>query len=254
MKKILKILLALIIIGGIVFCSEKLLIHKEAEDPIIQAQKEKTFVEVDNDSEENDEVFDCLIIGNSLTIEKGNIGMAASDQYHDYYYLTKTRLEEKYKTVNMSRISAILWEENRIISSRTDWINENLTPDLVSNKDVVIFQLGDNCVPTESFMESCTELVNYVKKYSPDAKMLWVGMWFINEERYEMIPTLCKNLDMEFIDITDLVQEKYRSYIGAKRVGTNGEDITVSTNEEAFHPNDEGMKIISDRICDKLDL
>lgn len=196
----------------------------------------------------------CLVIGNSITIERDGIGMAASDEFHDYYYLIKSRLEEYFTNVNMNRISAIDWEENRKISSRTDWIQANLTEDLISNKDLVIFQIGDNTVPTETFEESVTELVNHVKQYSPNAKMVLVGMWFINEERLAMMPQIAEKLGMDFVNITDLVVDENKSHIGAEVTGIDGQKDIISTIEEAFHPNDDGMKKIADRICDVLGL
>ena len=36
-----------------------------------------------------------VFLGNSLTKERGNIGMCASDQFHDYYYLTSTYIKAK---------------------------------------------------------------------------------------------------------------------------------------------------------------
>lgn len=203
--------------------------------------------------EKEESAYNALVIGNSITLEKGGIGMAATDKEHDYYYLLEQKLKQKYETVAMKRISAIDWEENRIISSRTDWLKEHLTEDLISNQDLVIFQLGDNCVPTESFEQSAVEMIEKVKQHSPNAKMIWVAMWFINEERLAMIPTICEKYGIEFINITDLVTEQYQSHIGEKRTGTKGEDITVVTREEAFHPNNEGMKIIMERIYKNLE-
>ena len=203
--------------------------------------------------EKEENAYNALVIGNSITLEKGGIGMAATDKEHDYYYLLEQKLKQKYETVAMNRISAIDWEENRIISSRTDWLNEHLTENLISNQDLVIFQLGDNCVPTESFEQSAIEMIEKVKQHSPNAKMIWVAMWFINEERLAMIPTICEKYGIEFVNITDLVTEQYQSHIGEKRTGTKGEDVTVGTREEAFHPNNEGMKIIMERIYKNLE-
>lgn len=258
MKNILKkILFSVLIIVVLVFIAEKLFIKNnkvievsENEMNIQQSipDNEKTSYQT---SEENSQ-YNVLVIGNSLTLERNGIGMAASDQYHDYYYLTKTRLEEKYKNVNMKRVSCIHWEENRIIRSRTDWIKDNLREDLVKDQDLVIFQLGDNCVPTETFEDSVTELVNHVKNYSPNARMLLVGMWFINEERLNLMPQIAEKLGMEFVDISDLVVDENKSYIGAEITATDGKKDTISTVEEAFHPNDKGMKKISDRIYETL--
>ena len=197
MKNILKkLLLAIILIAVLIFVAEKMFIKKDtievSENETKPLQKEEN-----NQSQSQEKSYNVFVIGNSLTLERDGIGMAASDPYHDYYYLTKQRLQEKYKNLNMNRISCIHWEENRIIRSRTDWIQDNLKPDLVANQDLVIFQLGDNCVPTETFEESVTELVNHVKQYSPNAKMLLVGMWFINEERLAIMSQIAQNLGME---------------------------------------------------------
>ena len=95
-------------------------------------------------------------------------------------------------------------------------------------------------------------MIEHVKQYSPNAKMIWVAMWFINEERLAMIPNICEKYGIDFVNITDLVTEEYQSYIGEKRTGVNGEDVTSSTREEAFHPNNKGMEMIAERIYEKL--
>lgn len=254
MKKILKkLLLAVLAVALLIFVAEKILIPKQTME-VSENETMSQQPETKNQTPKEEEAYQVLVIGNSLTIERDGIGMAASDPYHDYYYLTQKRLEQVHKNLNMNRISCIHWEENRIIRSRTDWIQDNLKEDVVKNQDLVIFQLGDNCVPTETFEQSVTELVNHVKQYSPKAKMLLVGMWFINEERLAMMPTLAQNLGMEFVNISDLVVDENKSHIGAEVTAIDGKKNTIATIEEAFHPNDEGMQKIADRICEKLGL
>lgn len=251
MKNILKkLIFAIIIVVVLVFVAEKIFI----EEKTMEVSENETNNVTENEANAQESNYNALVIGNSITLERDGIGMAASDQYHDYYYLTGERLKEKYKNLKMNRISCIHWEENRIIKSRTDWIKDNLKEDLVSDLDLVIFQLGDNCVPTETFESSVTELVNHVKNYSPNAKMILVGMWFINQERLAMMPQIAQNLGMEFVDISDLVVDENKSYIGAEVTTIDGKKNTISTIEEAFHPNDEGMKKIADRICEKIGL
>ena len=267
MKKIIAIIALILLLGiGYFIFSKKWQVDDsdiQQEESIEVSMTNRTGIEKTKENEQNvisketieeKKDYNVLVIGNSITLEKAGIGMAASDEYHDYYFLVKNRLEKKYDTVNMNRISAIHWEENRIISSRTDWINENLPEETVSNLDLVIFQLGDNCVPTEQFEQSATELINHVKKYSPKAKMLWVGMWFINEERLAMLPQICEKNNVQFIDISDLVVDKYKSHVGATVTSTTGEIMAIETIEEAFHPNDEGMKMIANRIIEVLNL
>lgn len=247
-----KIIWAIIIIVVIVFCYIELKPNNKTEENITtSANTEKT----DNKSISEDGKYNnVLVIGNSITIERAGIGMAASDQYHDYYYLVKSKLQEQSKKLKMNRISSKDWEENRIISSRTNWINENLTEDLISNLDLVIFQLGDNFVPTEELENSMLEMVNHIKSKSPNAKMLWLSMWFINEERLAIIPEIANKLDIEFIDISDLVVDENKSYIGQQVIGINGQQDSINTIEEAFHPNDKCMQIIANRIIEKLDI
>lgn len=203
--------------------------------------------------EETDEqTFNALVIGNSITLERDGIGMAATDEFHDYYYLLKTYLKEKYKKVKINRISAIHWEENRIITSREDWINENLTEDVVANKDLVVFQLGDNCVPTETFEEDLTKMINHVRQYSPNAQMILVGMWFINEERLNLMPQIAEKLGLTFVNISDLVVDEYKSEIGTEIIGIDGKKDRINTIEEAFHPNNKGMQKIAERIIENI--
>lgn len=255
-NKLKKLIFAIVVIVGLILIAEKLFIQKDTLE--VSQNEAQAIQNQENDNhpkqEENTQDYHVLVIGNSLTVERDGIGMAASDQYHDYYYLTKQRLQKKYSNLTMNRISCIHWEENRIISSRTDWIRDNLPQNLVQNQDLVIFQLGDNCVPTETFEESVTELVGHVKQYSPNAKMLFVGMWFINEERMAMIPQICQKLGMEFVDISDLVVDENKSHIGAEVTTIDGKKNTIATIEEAFHPNDQGMQKIAERICSKLGL
>ena len=250
-NKVIKIFISIIIIGILVWIAEKLLINDKpievANQQLLENQEQ-----IQEDIKDENEEYNVLVIGNSITIERDGIGMAASDQYHDYYYFTQQRLQQKYKNLKMNRISAIHWEENRIIRSRTDWIKDNLTKDIISDLDLVIFQLGDNCVPTETFENSMTEMVNHVKTYSPNAEMVWVGMWFVNEERLNIMFEVSKKLGMKFVNISDLVVEEYKSQIGQKVVGIDGKKDEIKTIEEAFHPNDAGMKAISDRIIETL--
>lgn len=248
-NKLIKLIFALVVIVILIFVAEKIFIK---EDTIEVSKNETNQEQNSNVANKQDNQYNVLVIGNSLTIERDGIGMAASDQYHDYYYLTKQRLEKKYQNLNMNRVSCIHWEENRIIRSRTDWIKDNLKEDLISNQDLVIFQLGDNCVPTESFVPDVTGLVNHVKTYSPNSKMLLVGMWFINEERLNLMPQLAQDLGMEFVNISDLVVDENKSHIGQEVTAIDGSKDTIKTIEEAFHPNDACMQKIADRICEKL--
>lgn len=250
MKKIfIKLFIFAMIIFLLICMAEKIIFFKNT--------KEVSNIE-NNELQENSFLnkneCNVLVLGNSITIERDGIGMAASDEYHDYYYLTKQALQAKFENVKMERISVKDWEENRIIESREAWVDETLTEEKLKNLDIVIFQLGDNLVPSEDLEPEMNTIVNKIKEYSPNVKMIWVGMWFINEDRLSMMPKICEKLNIEFVNISDLVVDENKSYIGAEVTTITGEKNTIQTREEAFHPNDIGMQKIADRVINAIGL
>lgn len=183
--------------------------------------------------------YNVLVIGNDITTKNGGKGIAATDETHDYYTLTKTRLENTFSKVNMNRINAVEWELPKVIGTRKDWLEKNLKKDTINKLDLVIFQLGDNIQQEQNFEENVTELVEWIRTVSPNAEMLWVGMWDINETILNVLPGICERLEMEFVNISDLVVPEYQSL------------VTQELNE-AFYPNNEAMQIISNRIIETL--
>lgn len=187
------------------------------------------------------EKYNVYVIGNDITTKDGIKGLAATDEKHDYYYLTKSRLENTFEKVNMDRINAGDWEKNKLISTHEDWINKNLTQDKLKNLDLVIFQLGDDFQTEEDFETSVIQMVEHFRKYSPNAEMIWVGTWNINEKIRIQLPGICERLGIEFVNISDLNIPEYQSLM------TQQENL-----EEVFYPNNEAMQIISNRIIEVL--
>lgn len=190
--------------------------------------------------------YNALVIGNDITTKDGGRGLAATDEAHDYYTLTKTRLENMFEKVNMKRINATEWEENKYTQTRQQWLAQNLKKADVSNLDLVIFQLGDNYHSTDDFEASVTELVDGIREYSPNAEMIWVGLWNINEKIFNHLPGICERLEIEFINISDLAVPEYQSLV------SNASDTNLSALDEVFYPNNEAMQIISNRIIETL--
>lgn len=186
--------------------------------------------------------YNVYVIGNDITIQDAKKGLAATDEKHDYYYLTKTRLENTFQKVNMNRINASAWEENPLTSTRKDWLNKNLTEDKFKNLDLIIFQLGDNFHPEEDFETSVKQLVEHVRKYSPNAEIIWIGTWNQKEKIQNQLPGICERLEIEFINISDLNVPEYQSLL-----------MQQENLEEVFYPNNEAMQIISNRIIEVLE-
>lgn len=185
--------------------------------------------------------YNVYVIGNDITTKDETKGLAATDEKHDYYYLTKTRLENTFEKVNINRINAVDWEENKLTSTREDWLSKNLTEDKLKNLDLVIFQLGDHFQPEEDFETSVNKMVEHVRTYYPNAEMIWVGIWNANEKIQINLPGICERLGIEFVNISDLNVPEYQSLV------TQQIDL-----EEVFYPNNEAMQIISNRIIEVL--
>lgn len=192
--------------------------------------------------------YKALVIGNDVTIKNNKYGASASDEEHDYYYLTKARLENTFDSVKMNRINAIAWEQKNIALNRQEWLNKNLTEDKIKKLDLVIFQLGDNYSEENNFETDIVQMVEHVRKYSPNAEMIWIGLWNINEKRLNSLPGICERLGIQFINISDLSVPEYQSY-NKELSQDNGE---LSGFQELFYPNNEAMQIISNRIMEVL--
>lgn len=188
--------------------------------------------------------YNCLVIGNEITIKDGSYGAGASEETLDYYYLTKTRLEETFDKINMNRISGVDWEKSENSTDRLTWINNNLSQKTVSNLDLVIFQLGDNYNFENDFENDINEMVQAIKKYSPGVEMVFIGRWFTSNEHDRRLPGICERVGIKFIDISDLADEdEYKTPISIIE-----EDIQT----QKYYPSNDAMQIISNRIMELL--
>lgn len=182
------------------------------------------------------EEYNVLAIGNDITMKNGGKGMAATEENNDYFSLTKNRLKNTFEKVNMNRVNAMEWEKS---GTRKDWINTNLKKEIIGNLDLVIFQLGDNYKLEDDFEAGVTELVEFVREYSPNAEMIWIGVWDVQEKIMNSLPGICERLGIKFVNISDLAIEEYQS-------------LVTENSEETFYPNNEAMQIISNRIMETL--
>lgn len=186
--------------------------------------------------------YNALVIGNDITTKDGKNGLAATDEAHDYYALTKTRLENTFPNLNINRINAKAWEQSNQLQMQKDWLAQNIKKDILQNLDLVLFQLGDN-FQQEDFETSVTELVQWIRQISPNAEMIWIGLWDMNEKIFNRLPSFCERLGIEFINISDLAVPEYQS------LATENTNLNFT---EVFYPNNEAMQIISNRIIETL--
>lgn len=188
--------------------------------------------------------YNVLVIGNDITY---------IDNQNSYYNLTKARLEKTFDNLNIERINAKEWEINSTTQTRIEWIKENIKNDYIKGQDLVIFQLGDNYKSVNSLEENMKELVEYVRTGSPNAEMLWVGMWDIDKQILNKLPVICEKIGVEFVNISDLSTVDYQTFVNEKEITANSTDEnSITSFTQRFQPNNEAMQIISNRIIEVL--
>ncbi len=200
---------------------------------------------------------EVAIFGNSLTKNGGEIGMAASDQYHDYYHYVVEYVKSKNTKVKVNpRTNMSVWESATNSNDRKTLFNEQIKPVLTANTDLVILQLVDNVNTPEkkaTFAQDTKTLIKDIHAVSPKARIFWIAYWFGNDDLLGQIKDACNAENATLIDISSIVKmSDTKSYLGATRTGVNGETWTVTNPGEAMHPGDKGMRLIADAIIEKL--
>lgn len=197
------------------------------------------------------------IFGNSLTSNTGGIGMAASDQYHDWYYLTSQYLKQQNPAVTINdRLNVSTWEQAEKSADRQSIFENTIKPQLSADTDLVILQLGDNVntAARQATIEQDAEaLIQDIKQVSPHAQIYWLASWFGNPELIANFHNACLATGATHIDISDLNIKANQSSIGATRTGLDGKSWQVVIPGEAVHPGDAGMKAIADRLIANFD-
>lgn len=189
------------------------------------------------------ENFNTLVIGNEITTQNDGKGLNATEENLDYYHITKTRLENTFDKVKMNAINATTWEKGEENRTRKVWLVDFLKKDMLTNLDLVIFQLGDHYTGENNLENDMKDLVEHIRQYSPNAQMLWLGVWGQNETMQNRLPGICERLHLEYINIRDLNVPDYQSL-----VTENVDGIA----KEVYYPNNEAMQIISNRIVEVL--
>ncbi|MFP1610740.1 hypothetical protein ACLCDT_08215 [Leuconostoc suionicum] len=195
-----------------------------------------------------------IIAGNSLTFEKGNIGMAASDGNHDYYQLIKNYIKNANPNAIINdRFNFSVWEMVETTDARNTLFNDRLKPLLASDTDLVIVQLGDNintAARHATFANDVNQLIKNIKSVSPHATIMWVAAWFISfDTLIDEIKSATTSNGAILVDITEYRSiTSNQSYIGATRTGLDGTSWQVTTQGEALHPGDAGMLKIAQKI------
>lgn len=193
------------------------------------------------------------VLGNSLTSEHGGIGMAASDQNHDWYHLISDYILTKNPTaVIKPRFNASSWESATTSVDRQTYFDKTLAPLIDADTDLAIIQLVDNVNTDEklaTFGEDAKTLITNIRTKAPHARVLWVAGWFVDDNKINLIKTACLDRGALFVDITAYKNDaQYKGTMGATRTGVDGTSWIVTNPGEALHPGDLGMKKIAETV------
>jgi hypothetical protein len=185
-----------------------------------------------------------LVIGNSITQCApggewlGNWGMAASSPDKDFCSLLKTELQ----TDVLNRKNIAVWENNFNVGVEHYGITTSL------QYDYVVIKVGENVSDVCNFKDALKKLVNYYKKYGNNIILVttvWSQYQFDSSGNpYEVISIKDKIIREVSIEnkciLVDLLEMKSDP--------TNYAWGEYQNSGIASHPNDKGMKFISDKI------
>lgn len=194
-----------------------------------------------------------LYIGNSLLTGFGTHGMASTTVNDDYFAKVNGYLESKGKTVVADKISGVDLEHASTDVEVNTWLTNSLSVKMSNDRQLVIIQLGDNAGETiEEFERSCGMLISYVRENCPNARVVWVGMWYSSQVKVDIVTEACSKYGISFININDINKAENRSEIGATYIDGNGNEQTISESGVANHPSDVGFTAIANRIITTL--
>ena len=187
--------------------------------------------------------YNYLAIGNSITIHPLNeywwneCGMAATTAQKDYVHLVASSLDAKSYAYNFATWELMGHDRGETLS---------LLDGLLSDKlDLVTIQLGENATDLATFESDFEELIRYVQKRSPDARLLVIGDFWDKKQKDAMKQKACEKTKVEFISL-DIIKglKKYQCGMGTTVYDNNGNPHTVEHAGVANHPGDAGMKWI----------
>ena len=214
-------------------------------------------VGVDNDGNFTSRRIDIrnwLIIGNSITrspitsIWWGNWGMASSERAKDYVHLLTNSIRSRYPNLNDPQIigsGSTSWERTH----NQDYDYETkLAPYLSADTDLVILRLGENVVDYTNYEANYGTYLDKIREYAPNAQIIATGVFWKNNITDNAQRNAALSRGIPFVELSDLDQAQYKSFIGDVVWGDDGQQHTVDNLGVSKHPNDAGHNEIHIRI------
>lgn len=202
------------------------------------------------------------VMGNSITCGMDNkndhggmFGMASTSFDKDWVYYVNNAIVKENNDATYDRIYSSEFEHCENIDDANTWITTNVNQ-LSSDNDLVIIEIGDNVntdLKKQTFKLSFPKLLQSIRGKCLKARIACVGIWFNKDDVKDVIKMNCSKYGCSFIDITDLNTKENQAVVGTEVTFKDGSKGTI-TSEIATHPGDRGMKLIGERIVEKLEL
>ena len=158
----------------------------------------------------------AAFFGNSLIAGFG-FGMAASRTDKDYYHLITSYITTLNGAFTATRNSGGGFESLTSSEAIEGVIQAAFLDVLTGNENLVVIQLGDNVnTPAKNavFAESSLKLCQAVRNHCPNARVIWMGMWYGSTEKYTAIENACSSTGCTFVSLQDLISTSTRNEIG----------------------------------------
>lgn len=191
------------------------------------------------------EIKTVVILGNSIVKHSpkvdigwtGNWGMAASKEDSDFVHLLIRDIKQRNPSIIIKYANTANFEKEYKIYSPSN-LND------LKNPDLLIVKLSENVDDTnaekDNFIAFYDQLINYIAPSPNSIKVVMDGFW-IKPHVNSLLKSYAQKNCYPFVQISDLSSDVTNT---AKGLYTN--------QGVAAHPSDKGMRMIEQRIWEKI--
>lgn len=101
----------------------------------------------------------------------------------------------------------------------------------------------------DTYEDDFNELITYLKKRSPKAKIIMIDDFWENKNRLNVKKRVALYNKVSFLDLSEILgKDEYMCGLNTVVMGNNGEKHIVNHKGVAMHPNDRAMQYIAKKI------
>lgn len=191
-----------------------------------------------------------IFIGNSLLkgfnpLNQNVFGMAATNITDDYYHIIDAYIKNNLNSGYMAKISASFTKDVDKLEQITDaskieeYVND-LMEHIDGTEDLVCIQLGDNIQNINLFKSWGNLLLSSIRKKCINARVAWIGVWYGDDTKYEILKAICVNNGVHFISFAGIPSSATQNKIGGVFYSPTHGPIENVTSVNKISDNDDG--------------